>query len=79
MNCDVTLAWDDGCLKIESAVDPIPPTNMGDDLASLLGDEDCQSKNTYTYTFTYMYMYIYISHTVIHIVIGNNPLSGQTM
>ena len=49
MNCDVTLAWDDGCLKIESAVDPIPPTNMGDDLASLLGDEDCQSKNTYTY------------------------------
>ena len=29
-------------LKSESAVDPILPTNMGDVLANLLEDEDCQ-------------------------------------
>ena len=67
----------------ESVVDPILSTNMGDDSASLLGDEDCQSTNIhihiYICIYICIYIYIYISHKVIHIVIGNNPLSGKAM
>ena len=77
-------------LKSESAVDPILPTNMGDALASLLEDEDCQCTRGCQRPRQILkkqfcgrkvlpkgdLLYLIAEAWMCHIVMGNNPLSG---